>query len=266
MKIKDFISKSIQEYPLLYKDVDYEKSKLKVLDHVFFSYGNGLKLAYTGNKNNNGYVVEPKYKDTKNGYVRIKDKPYGEDTYKELPSDYFDSVVYYINASEYALEISNLDSDRIYYRYSKDVLENSFLQPKLYKAQSLQAFSPHPFCEYSIIHYVYKGAKLQSDWLEELIVLCERTLEYFNDENQYSKDSYYPSEHEIKCEIKHFEEKNRNKGSKGVKELRELWRYNESNDIPTYEEVFNKKLLGWEDYRNDKIKYLNKFLTKYKNT
>jgi hypothetical protein len=36
MKIKDFISKSIQEYPLLYKDVNYEKSKLKVLNQLFF--------------------------------------------------------------------------------------------------------------------------------------------------------------------------------------------------------------------------------------
>ena len=54
MKIADCISQFIQEYPLLFKDVDYEKSKLKVLNHIFFKTNNGLKLAKTKNKKEGG--------------------------------------------------------------------------------------------------------------------------------------------------------------------------------------------------------------------
>lgn len=265
MKIKDFISKSIQEYPSLYKDVDYEKSKLKVLNHVFFVYGNGLELADTGNPDNCGYVVEPKHKYNKkeDGYKRLKDKPYGEDKYKPIPEGYFDSVVYYVHASEYPLEIIKLDFDRTYYRYSKDVLKSDFSQPKLYKAQSFETFSPYPFCEYSIIHDVYEGFKLEQDWLDELIILCERTLEYFNDRDQYIKNSYYPSEYQINSNLKHFEKEKRDFGSKGIIRLRKLWGYEESDIIPTYDEITNRKYNIWEQYRNDKIDYLTKFLSKH---
>ena len=67
MKIADYISKSIQEYPLMYKDVDYEKSKLKVLNHIFFTNGNGLEMAETENPEDGGYVVRPKHKKDKFG-------------------------------------------------------------------------------------------------------------------------------------------------------------------------------------------------------
>lgn len=65
MKIADYISKCIQLYPTLYKDIDYNKSKLKVLNHIFFTIGNGMEMAKTKNPNEGGYVVDPKYKKIK---------------------------------------------------------------------------------------------------------------------------------------------------------------------------------------------------------
>ena len=107
MKVADFISKTIQEHPLFYKDIDYEKSKLKVLNTVFFNYGTGLELADTESPGQGGYIVEPKYKkDKKIGdYVRVKDKPYGKDKYKSIPDGYFENIVYYVYASHDPLQV-----------------------------------------------------------------------------------------------------------------------------------------------------------------
>ena len=55
MKVKDYISKSIQEYPSLYKAATYEESKLLVMNHVFFTNGNGIEFAETENPKEGGY-------------------------------------------------------------------------------------------------------------------------------------------------------------------------------------------------------------------
>ena len=41
-KIKQFIINSIMKYPTLYLKNDYETSELFVLDHMYFTNGNGL--------------------------------------------------------------------------------------------------------------------------------------------------------------------------------------------------------------------------------
>lgn len=41
MRLNRTIAKSIKTYPLLYRDVDYAKSRVKVLGNLFFTVGNG---------------------------------------------------------------------------------------------------------------------------------------------------------------------------------------------------------------------------------
>jgi len=43
-----YISQQIRQWPLLFRDVDYEKSRTKVLDHLFLTIGNGYEWAEDG--------------------------------------------------------------------------------------------------------------------------------------------------------------------------------------------------------------------------
>jgi hypothetical protein len=43
MRLNNYIAKSIREYPKLFRDVTYEKSRVKVLDQLFLTNGNGME-------------------------------------------------------------------------------------------------------------------------------------------------------------------------------------------------------------------------------
>lgn len=272
MKIADYISKLIQEYPGLYKDVDYEKSKLKVLCDIFFTIGNGLKMAEIDMHRNGGYVVSPKYKKDKKAdeWFRVKDKLYGVDKYKKLPKDYFESTVYYVYSGDKPLDITMRKSEyeeSVLFRYKKIEGEFSVIrEPQLYKAENLHAFSPYPFSkDFSIACDIfYKDIFLHDDWMKELILLCKRTLEYFNDEMQYKEDSYYSTENSINKTLKQFKDKLKKDGVKGLKDLQKCWGYKVQDTCPTYFDIETRSNKIWVDYRAKQIRFLNSFLKKYK--
>ena len=228
MKVKDYISQSIKEFPSLYKDVDYEQSKLKVLCHIFFTIGNGLELAETENPKEGGYVVEPQYDvDRKTDeYIRIEDEPYGEDDCKPLPDGYFD-----------------------------DNSHSMYIHP----------FSPYPFSKgYSLVCDVfYNDAFLQDDWMEECVILCRRTLEYFNDNTQYNRDSYFPNESQISSDVHYFKQRFDKGGLKGLNGLQKTWGYEVKDSVPDYEEVETRKNKTWDEFHKKQLDFLTKFLTKY---
>ncbi len=270
MKIADFISKSIQEYPLLYKDTDYEKSKLKVLDHVFFTIGNGMELAQTENPQEGGYVVTPKgKKDNKEGWIRLNDKPYGKEKYKPIPDGYFESVVYYVSAVKKPLETlykKNNYGDTVLFRFDKKV-ENEFEMPKLFKAECFHPFSPYPFSKGCSIacDVFYDNAFLQEDWMRELIFLCKRTLEYFQNETQYINNSYWPTEKSIVYDLNYFNERFKDEGVKGVISLRKTWGCKVKDSVPDYEEIKQRKSESWEKFHKKQLSFLTDFLNKYDN-
>lgn len=271
MKIADFISRAIQEYPSLYKDTNYEKSKMKVLDHVFFTNGNGLAMAKPGEGEEGGYVVDPKYKKNKvtDEWERSKDKPYGKEKYRKLPADYFDSVVYYVYGSDRQLDTvykKNAYGDAIYFRYPKKS-DDVNREPRVYKAESIGPFSPYPFSEgYSLACDVfYKGTFLQEDWMKELVPLCERTLEYFNNPEEYKENVYFPSVNKINKDLRYFNERFDKDGAKGVKDLRKIWGYENKETVPDYEEIEKRKNKSWEKFHKGQLKFLTGFLEKYKN-
>ena len=90
-----------------------------------------------------------------------------------------------------------------------------------------------------------------------------RTLEYFNNENEYKNNSYYPSKTNVERDLRQFEETFNEEGVKGVKRLRKLWGYKEGNDVPNYSEAELKIDNCWKDFRKKQISFLEKFLLKY---
>lgn len=226
MRIVDYISKTIQEFPVLYKDLNYEKSKIKVLDSIFFSGNSGLEIAKTKNPKDGGYMVIPKYKKDKktDEWIRIKDNPYGKEKYKPIPKEYFKTVVWYIIPNKNHLETiyrkKKIYDDILYLRYNKEYI------PELYIAENTHEFSPTPFSKdiSPIYDIYYNNIFLQDDWLKELIFLCKKTIEYFNDEKRYKNHIYY--------------------GKYGKTEF--------------------EKNKNWEFFYKEQVNFLQKFLEKYK--
>lgn len=264
MKISDYISKTIQEYPSLYKDENYEKSKLKVLDHIFFTIGNGVEIAETINPEDGGYMTKPIYDSE---YERIPDKLYGSETYKPLPDDYFETVIYSILASENPLEITKRTTnygDKIYFRYKK--FKHKHQEPILFIEENKDILEPYPICfGFSIVDKIFsENIFIQDDWMKELIVLCERTLEYFNIKTQYINNIYYPKISSIEKDLNHFKEYFEHGGMKKVKELRETWNYEIKDTVPDYTEIKTNKTELWNKFRESQIDFLTKFLLKYR--
>lgn len=168
MKVCDYISKSIQEYPSLYKDIDYEKSKTKVMDHVFFTIGNGLELG-------NGYVFDPKYKRSKGEWEVVDPKPYGIEKYPRLPDGFFDQKAYYVYP--HPDRVVGRKKLNLYYREG---------EPKIYEALSNNPYTPYPIMEYSFAYQVCKKEVfIHEDWFAEMKLLCNAALEYYNDPFRY---------------------------------------------------------------------------------
>lgn len=218
MKIADEISKNIHEYPNLFKKVDYETSKLEVLNHLFFTIGNGYEFAYTENPNEGGYLIEPKYK----GDIRVFDKPYGVLKYKELPNNYF----------KYGEPLFNIK------------------------------FSPSELCDYSKAAHFYNGEFLQDDWVVELNFLCQKTLDYFNDESQYNENYFFPNDHKIAQDLRYFQYTFKTDGIKGLNDLQKTWGYEIKDKTPSFEEIENKYKTSWQKFHKTQIKLLTKILTK----
>lgn len=270
MKIADYISKSIQEYPSLYKDIDYEKSKLHVLDHIFFTVGNGLDMAETENDLDGGYIVDPIFEKNRNDdWIRVKDKPYGEETYKKIPDDYFDSIIYYVNSTEKPIDINVIkkpfSKDDILIRYNKKV-DSFFSEPKLFKAENKNPFSPYPISKNcSIACEIYdKNLFLQKDWIDELVFLCEKTLEYFNDESQYINNTYYPNEFKINKTLNSLKKKLEESGLDGLNHLQEIWGFEKTSFLPSIEEITLKENLNWNRFRTTQIEILSNLINRYK--
>jgi hypothetical protein len=262
MKIADYISKQIQKHPSLYKDVDYEKSKLKVLNHTFFTIGSGLYTAYTEKPEEGGYITEHIYKKKKDGYAQFYNKPYGKEKYKSIPKGYFDSKVYMIYSVCSPIEISQ-SGDWVYLRHSNNVTAGEL---RILEAKVDYHFSPYPFSnKNSLISQIINGdVFLQEDWMKELILLCEKTLEYFDDVNQYQHDIYYPSEMRIQNDIDIFTNRLELGSVSALNNLQNLWGYEVKETIPSYDEIKLRKTKSWDKYKSEKIKILSEFLDKFK--
>ena len=209
MKAEDFISEKIQTYPMLYKDIDYEKSKLRVLKHAFFTCGNGLDLAKTTDQTKGGYLVEPNYKmnEKTDEYYRTKDKYYGKIKYRPLPEGYFESTIYYMYGDMLPTEVFFKEgverADKLYLRYDK--LSDGFPERLAWMiTKNTNPITSFNISSYSIAYQIYKKkAFLQKDWVEALIFLCNKALEYYEDENQYKFDDMYPKKGNIQVVSNH---------------------------------------------------------------
>lgn len=272
MKLNDYISKSIQEFPSLYKDVDFEKSMLKVLDHVFFSIGNGMVFAQPTNPSDGGYITEPRFKTGKNGErKRLPDKPYDAEKYKKIPEGYFDDVIMYVNTATNPPKDIQIIGDwhwqkTVYMRFEKIDPENPKIMnrfgPRLMVAENTNPFEPYPISSNSIFWQVLDGAWLRQDWLDGLWLLCVRTLEYCRDPERFKNHVYFPTDSNIAGNVNMFQTYLQ-RGLEKLHDLQKSWGYSVSDNIPTHQEILAKKEKNWARFRREQIEMLERFVQKH---
>lgn len=156
MKLDLYVAKSIRDFPTLFRDVTYEKSRIKVLDQLFLVNGNGLEWK-------NG-TLEDRYKTTpKMAKQRAEER--GEDYVPKshmrstkFEPDYFMKPI---------LVIRKLYTD-----------ENGVVQTYTQNQESTYAWVPYSICEYAKLVNIPKN--VQKDWLEGAIETYQRTVEFWN--------------------------------------------------------------------------------------
>lgn len=271
MRLNDFVAKSIYNYPSIYKDVDYSRSEMKVLDHVFFTCGNGMELAMTEDPAQGGYYVTPKMRKRKYGeWDRLLDAPYGQEVFKPLPKGFFDHPVFYIS-SDQRIETSSYkgrwnDKNNLYIvikglkgKPDEDSLDRFFGGPRLMECESRHEFSPYPFSEeYSAFGDLFNGGFLQEDWMDGLRRLCVRALEYYKTPAQHAKDSYHPDQ-SSRISIPHFKETSK-RGPKAVRELRKTWGWPDGDTVPSDGEIYEQARETFGKFLEKQVRRLESFL------
>ena len=266
MKIKDYVSREIQTYPSLYKSENYEISKLKVLSKAFFLGTAHSTLAWTENPTNGGYIVTCHFRKNKktNEWVRVFDKPYGQEKFKELPDSYFEDRIFYVNYQDKAKEI--FIDKRDFSPYNCLITFNKIEHrrpPMLIEAKCNLNFTPDSINkDYSAVcKILYAKLFLQDDWKEALSFLCQKSLDFFENETQYKSDFCYPTEKLINREIRYFNDAYVRQGAEGVVILRKSFGYNDSDILPNFQEIETRKWQSFENHKNKQIEFLKEFLS-----
>lgn len=157
MTLDDSIRKSIFEYPSLFKDLDYAKSRIKVLDHLFLVIGNGYEW-------HDGYLAQRICKEKGRGFKKFP--KYGKEKFtKKLDEAYFKTQTY--RMFDHHPEIIKL------------IKENpKFMDLMEIEDRSLYVPTPYPVCEYSRI--VVAPDDIRPDWLAGAIEVGEWALSFYN--------------------------------------------------------------------------------------
>lgn len=153
MNVEQFIINQIFEYPLLYKDKDFTRSREKVLDQLFFTNGNGLEWI----------DGELQYEeDTKNNVEHI------------LPENYFSTPL-----------LSTEDDETSWIKEFR-LKENKEFKPR--EICSKEALTIYPICKYAAIVTIPENIKL--DWLLAAEDACYMAADYFSDPYKHCRDMY----------------------------------------------------------------------------
>ncbi len=152
MKVYQEIVNSIMEYPSLYKDINYQYSKEKVLNQLFFTNGNGYKWV-------NGELIS----DT-------------EERYQDFPKDYFNIPIMTTIKEE-------LDFEK--------EMRLKFHKNKEFKSSEIccqGASTIYPICEYAKIMNLPNNIK--KDWLKAATEAVKIAIDYYNDPYKHCADYY----------------------------------------------------------------------------
>lgn len=168
MKLDQQIAKSIKEYPLLYRDINYEKSKLKVLNQLFLVGGSGF-CWYDGYRCETDLMKKCEFDMNRGGWVGVKGPGYCklkfEDT--KFEDDYFTKCIPRDFIMKLSEELKKL------------------LPEKFYDERADYDFKPYP--QSSSDEWIPDF--IQEDWREGFELVVDEAIKYWESDN-WKKDEY----------------------------------------------------------------------------
>lgn len=300
MKLQYIVNNAIYTYPILYRSKTFQESRLKVLDQIFFTIGNG-------------------YEWTKDSVLKYNGK-----SRKTLPKGFFDKNLFILDVEyDKSNEMKSALNGRFFYskknqrfQYNTFIFEAKdekdaefflkFSEEKykfVHPACNYHPNRPYPISEYSAISEILAGKTNNSfeenfdinppqDWIDGCIDAVEDAINYYNDEERY-KDNPYSKEQTIKREnydrkTLHKIECNQVKRSNGTvagmrfncscewysvvfdpqdgfreyEAKKEMKQHRKQN--PEFESIEQYAERNWNEFKNQQLEVFNNFLIKFK--
>jgi hypothetical protein len=271
MKLKDYVDNSIYHYPSLYRSTNYKDSRLRVLDHLFLTNGNGMEWhpdGFLAECINGKYKTIKPVKLPKNfftidlRYIKVK-------KIEELPKlkKILKSTFHYIKENEY-------DGDHAYVEFQAnnkiiETIQNVFPNSYFLKADcssggwEIEPHEPYPLCQYAaLVEMVNKRTnslhienfdlfKIQPDWIQGAIEIAKYAIGYYNNPKRYKSHVYHYSNaiddisKRYKEDPKKFVEERKTEGMTD-KHTPEQW-----------------AKISWKKFRKEQIAYCEKLLEIY---
>jgi len=153
MNVEQTIIHSILDHPQLYKDTNYKYSKEKVLNHLFFTNGNGYEWE-------NGELV------------CLTEDIEGID--KKIPEDYFN------------IPIMSEEKDETKFMRDWRIEDGEPFTP--YEIKSNTAEHLYPICEYAKIMNL--PSNIKKDWLTLAEEVVTMGFEYWHNPYKHANDTY----------------------------------------------------------------------------
>jgi len=225
MKLENSIKWSIYNYPTLYRDNTYEKSRIPVLCQYFLTIGNGLEWHPDGFLSNCSY--------SENGVKYVYEE------LEELPQGFFEKELFIIDVEKSRKkEVEDFFGDKFYYFLEREFIdyfycvfestedESKEIRKKYsYKYENLFSLNcdiparkakwrmsgmdnvywkPYEICQYSAIMNMIKGrtnsfkiknfdlTNIKEDWIQGAIDIAKYAIEYYSTEEMYITCSYHP--------------------------------------------------------------------------
>ena len=189
---KNFIDKEILLWPDLFLKTTYEKSMMSVLDHVFFTIGNGFEwkngypLLHSGSKNLIDYPavdIDLFFKKRKNIWMLVINNMKTHEFIKTFNFDYLkdfssEKVIYIDDkhfAEHYNNEVKNIESDLEVF----DVFDRIDKFDKATKIWYNSQVSFYPISKYSMINEINKQKVIQDETVEYALKLLDYAEKYY---------------------------------------------------------------------------------------
>lgn len=168
MKLEDSIAKSIFKYPGLYKDANWEKSRRKVLSHLFLTAGNGLDW-------HDGFLTsEFDYDPDTDKLKRVKLKKYGKEKFDWRPTQkWFDEPIY---RDLFKDARQNKQLIKVFKAAIKE--HPKFEGINLLKEENRHTWKPYPLSEFSEFDY---PQNVRPDWLNGALEILTEALKFWNE-------------------------------------------------------------------------------------
>lgn len=153
MNVEQRITRSILRYPLLYKDVDFEHSRNKVLNHLFFTNGNGMAWI-------DGEIGYEDVEEAKENVI--------------IPEDYFITPIW------------SREEDEPDFMNEWRKKDGKAYRP--HEICSKHSVTMYPLCKYALILHIPDDVR--PDWLEAARDAVVMGLDYFSDPYKHGRDTY----------------------------------------------------------------------------